>query len=68
MQGEARFVVEPDRPTGSLVVRLVVGRRGWGRRGPRDPLDEARSILAQRFARGEIDAEEYRGRVAELRN
>ncbi|HEU0336331.1 MAG TPA: hypothetical protein VFR43_07235 [Gaiellaceae bacterium] len=48
-----------------LVVRLVVGRRGWGRRGP---LDEARSILAQRFARGEIDAEEYRGRVAELRN
>jgi putative membrane protein len=51
-----------------LAVRFVLGRRGWRRRGPGDPLDEARSILAQRFARGEIDGEEYRGRLAELRN
>jgi putative membrane protein len=48
-----------------LVVRFALGRRRW-RGGPADPLAEARSILAQRFARGEIDAEEYRGRLAEL--
>jgi putative membrane protein len=47
-----------------VVIRFVVGGRRW--RGRVDPYDEARSILAQRFARGEIDVEEYRGRLAEL--
>jgi putative membrane protein len=48
-----------------LVLRFVVfrGRRGW----QPSPLDRARGILAERYARGEIDAEEYRRRSDELR-
>ena len=41
---------------------VLLWRRGCGwRRGP-----TARDILAERFARGEIDAEEYRDRLAHL--
>ena len=36
---------------------------GRDRRGPLDP---AREILAERFARGELNAEEYRARLDEL--
>ncbi|MCJ1712835.1 SHOCT domain-containing protein [Microbacterium sp. M1A1_1b] len=46
-----------------LVLFLVVGvlRRGsWRARA------DARSVLADRFARGEISAEEYRSRLSEL--
>lgn len=43
-----------------LVVYAVV--RGW--RGPSEerPVDEARRILAERFARGEISGEEFEQR------
>ena len=42
--------------------------RRWGWRGYRpDPLDQARSVLAERFARGEISAEEYHERLGQLR-
>jgi putative membrane protein len=38
------------------------GRRGpWGHRGP-----DARAILAERFARGEISHDEYRERLGHL--
>jgi putative membrane protein len=49
----------------ALVLRFVVfrGRRGW----QESPMDRARGILAERYARGEIDAEEYRRRGDELR-
>jgi putative membrane protein len=53
----------------ALVVRFVFWRRrawctgGGGPRGGRGP-DE---ILAERFARGEIDAAEYRARLDALR-
>jgi putative membrane protein len=40
----------------------VLRRRG--RRG--DPLDRARELLAERFARGELTGEEYRQRLDEL--
>ncbi|MFJ3035484.1 SHOCT domain-containing protein [Curtobacterium pusillum] len=46
-----------------LVVFVVFGvlRRGsWRARS------DARSVLADRFARGDIDAEEYRSRLSEL--
>ncbi|WP_248704254.1 MULTISPECIES: SHOCT domain-containing protein [unclassified Curtobacterium] len=46
-----------------LVVFLVFGvlRRGsWRARS------DARGVLADRFARGDIDAEEYRARLSEL--
>jgi uncharacterized membrane protein len=43
-------------------VWLVLRRRG--RRG--DPLDRARELLAERFARGELTGEEYRQRLDEL--
>lgn len=44
-----------------LAVWLVLRRRD--RRGPLDP---AREVLAERFARGELSAEEYRARLEEL--
>jgi putative membrane protein len=31
-----------------------------------DPLDRAREILAERYARGELSADEYRERLSEL--
>lgn len=34
--------------------------------GPLDPLDRAREVLAERYARGELTTEEYRERVSEL--
>jgi putative membrane protein len=40
----------------------LVGRGGRFRR-PTSPDDQARSILAERYARGEIDAAEYRSRL-----
>ena len=48
----------------ALVLRFVVFR---GRRNGTSPMDSARGILAERYARGEIDAEEYRRRSDELR-
>jgi putative membrane protein len=44
-----------------LAVWLVLRRRDRG--GPSDP---ARAILAERFAKGELSAEEYRARLDEL--
>jgi putative membrane protein len=46
----------------------VLGTIGWlfFRRRRRDPLDGARQILAERFARGELSGDEYRQRLAEL--
>jgi putative membrane protein len=38
--------------------------RGRGRRG--GPLDRARELLAERYARGELTGEEYRERLDEL--
>lgn len=40
----------------------MLGRRRWSRRSS-SPADQARSILAERYARGEIDATEYRNRL-----
>jgi putative membrane protein len=45
------------------VVWLIVRRRD--RRS--DPLDEARAVLAMRYARGELTIEEYRARLDGLR-
>ncbi len=49
---------------GLWIVVFVVARRRWGR-GCR-PSGE--SVLAERYARGEIDEQEYRERRAVLRN
>jgi putative membrane protein len=37
----------------------------WGR-PPRDGLDQAREILAERYAKGELTNDEYRERVEQL--
>ena len=47
-----------------VAVWLILRRRG-DRRGPLDP---AREILAERFAKGELNAEEYRARLDELQS
>lgn len=49
----------------ALVVRWIVW--GRGRRHESSPMERARGILAERYARGEIDAAEYRQRSEELR-
>ncbi|HXM54843.1 MAG TPA: SHOCT domain-containing protein [Candidatus Dormibacteraeota bacterium] len=45
---------------GLLVWYLVAGRR-------RSALDDARRILAERYARGELSPDEYRERLGQLR-
>lgn len=50
----------------ALLFRFVIRPWRWGYREP-SPLDRARGILAERYARGEIDAEEYRQRLDQLR-
>lgn len=45
-----------------LLVSLVRGPAGPARTG------EAERILAERYARGELDAEEYRRRLQDIRN
>ena len=44
-------------------IAVLLWRAG---RGQADPLDSARRILADRYARGEIDAAEYHERLANL--
>lgn len=41
---------------------LIAGRRGW-----RNPRVSGESVLAERYARGEIDEPEYRARSDVLR-
>jgi putative membrane protein len=45
---------------------FVTRRRRNGER-PRDGVDRARDILAERYARGEIATDEYRERLEQLR-
>lgn len=46
------------------LVAFVVLR--WGRWGHGGRFDRAMAVLRERYARGEIDAEEYRSRKEEL--
>jgi putative membrane protein len=48
-------------------VRTVAGGHGSSQTTTPDPLDRAREILAERYARGELTTEEYRERVDQLR-
>nr|WP_247648765.1 SHOCT domain-containing protein [Saccharomonospora xinjiangensis] len=51
-----------------LLVTVVAGVVVWSISNRRSPQGgDARRILDERFARGEIDEEEYRRRRAELR-
>jgi putative membrane protein len=45
---------------------VLFWQRGRGRGGDDSGSDSARRILGERFARGEINAEEYRDRLAQL--
>ena len=42
-------------------------RRNAWRHHHQDPTERAQGILAERYARGEIDGEEYRDRLSQLR-
>ncbi|HEY0697274.1 MAG TPA: SHOCT domain-containing protein [Micromonospora sp.] len=50
-----------------VVIGLVWLIAGYGRRRVPDGRDTARDTLAERYARGELDTEEYRRRLDELR-
>ena len=53
----------------AVAVVAAVRGAGWSGRPPRvtDPPGTAEDTLAERFARGDIDAEEYRKRLTVLR-
>jgi putative membrane protein len=57
-------------PLWLLVWAALAGAAFWlvARRRPRrpDPLDRARELLAERYARDELTGEQYRERIAEL--
>ena len=60
------FLVFPFLWVAIVVLLVVAWRGGWGpRRGGHET--SAESILGDRFAKGEISAEEYRARRTELR-
>jgi putative membrane protein len=50
-----------------LVIWVVMGLVGTGRRSGRD-ISDPEVVLARRFAAGEIDEDEYRRRLAVLRD
>jgi putative membrane protein len=52
----------------ALLFRFVFRRGRWGRCGGRGGPGGPRRILAERYARGEIDAAEYRDRLGTLEN
>jgi putative membrane protein len=59
----------PWWPLWLLFWAALIGTAVWlivRRRDRRGPLDEARTLLAERFARGELSGDEYRERLAEL--
>jgi putative membrane protein len=62
---------------GTVMMIVIAGLIAWliryaatafrrGGTGPADPLDGARQILAERYARGELTSKEYRERVDRL--
>jgi putative membrane protein len=53
-------------PTIFLGALIALGIWGVRRFSDRRPSSDARRILEERFARGEIDAEEFRTRMAAL--
>jgi putative membrane protein len=57
-------------PIWPILWAAVIGTAVWlilrRRDRRRDPHDPASQILAERFARGELNAEEYRARLDEL--
>ena len=57
--------------TVAVIVLVVFSLRwfvfGRGRWGPPSGVERARGILAERYARGEIDANEYQERLNRLR-
>ena len=53
-----------------VVVFLVIRPWAWGRRGygpGGSPSQSAEAVLAERFARGDVDEQEYRARLEVLR-
>ncbi|WP_435056790.1 SHOCT domain-containing protein [Streptomyces capoamus] len=53
---------------GVVLYRFLAGpREGGDRAGERQPVTSPEQLLAARFARGEIDEDEYRRRLAVLR-
>ncbi|MGW2307745.1 SHOCT domain-containing protein [Actinomadura luteofluorescens] len=54
--------------TASYFIRRRVHDGASAARAAADPMTKARSVLAERFARGEIDEDEYHVRMSALRN
>jgi putative membrane protein len=63
--GPGWWVLVPLLFWGTIIFLFFTRFRRWGRFGPSWRSGEA--VLAERYARGEIDADEYRNRLAVLR-
>ena len=51
---------------GLIITGLVLGIRWLAHQGPRSPSDAALKILRQRYARGEINREEFEAKKRDL--
>ena len=60
----------PWWPLWPILWAALIGTLVWliarRRQRPHDPLDRAREVLAERYARGELTGEEYRARLDDL--
>ncbi|HKN92150.1 MAG TPA: SHOCT domain-containing protein [Acidimicrobiia bacterium] len=66
--GPGWWVLIPLLFWGTLVFLLATRIRHWRRFGPFGPgWRSGEAVLAERYARGEIDADEYRNRLTVLR-
>jgi putative membrane protein len=66
--GPGWWILIPLLFWGTIVFLLVTRFRHWRRFGPFGPSwRSGEAVLAERYARGEIDADEYRNRLTVLR-
>ena len=63
-----RLMPEADSEQGDAAARRRVHDGAAAAKAAADPMTKARSVLAERFARGEIDEDEYHVRMSALRN
>jgi uncharacterized membrane protein len=54
--------------TGFYLIRRRIAATAAASAAASDPMARAQSVLAERFARGEIDEDEYYARLSALRN
>ena len=65
-RGRPRDDADDARVLGTVIAGLILGVRWLAGQGRREGRDEALEILRQRYARGEIDKQEFETRKRDL--